>query len=104
MKFASPIKRPLLAVAILLLLSAASFSALTSSPAFAQTRVSLQPFAQQIRQVETSLSYLGQPLAQKDRDAINLAIANADEAAAVAQLQETLDKYTLAIVDINAES
>jgi hypothetical protein len=31
----------------------------------AQTRSSLQPFAQQVRQVETTLAYLGQPLTQK---------------------------------------
>ena len=72
-------------------------------PTGAQTRVPLQPFAQQVRQVETSLAYLGQPLGRSDGDAINKAIGNADEAAAVEQLQQVLDKYALAIVDINAE-
>src|SRR5256885_15628085 len=70
----------------------------------AQTRVSLQPFAQQVRQVETSLAYLGQPLAQADQDAINRAIANADESSAITQLESILDKYTLAVVEINPES
>ncbi|HEY6128471.1 MAG TPA: CehA/McbA family metallohydrolase [Candidatus Acidoferrum sp.] len=73
-------------------------------PLAAQTRVSLQPFAQQVRQVETSLAYLGQPLAQSDAEAINQAIGNANEAAAIERLQHILDKYALAIVDINAES
>src|SRR6202790_3734862 len=73
-------------------------------PVAAQTRVPLQPFAQLVRQVETSLAYLGQPLAQNDRDAINQAIGNANEAAAIDRLEQILDKYTLAIVDINAES
>ena len=50
-------------------------------PVAAQTRVSLQPFAQQVRQVESSLAYLGQPLAQNDGDAINQAMGNANEAA-----------------------
>src|SRR6516162_6769486 len=53
--------------------------ALSISPApcsAAQTRVPLQPFAQQVRQVETSLAYLGQPLTQQDQDAINQAIGN----------------------------
>ncbi len=72
-------------------------------PIAAQTRVPLQPFAQQVRQVETSLAYLGQPLAQNDADAINKAIGNANEAAAIEQLEQILDRYTLAIVDINAE-
>ena len=73
-------------------------------PLAAQTRVPLQPFAQQVRQVETSLAYLGQPLAQNDGDAINQAIGNANEAVAIEHLEQILDKYTLAIVDINAES
>src|SRR6266851_7150493 len=70
----------------------------------AQTGVSLQPFAQQVRQVETTLGYLGQPLSQRDQDAINKAIANTDEATAIAQLEQVLDKYALAIVEINPES
>src|ERR1700730_3775644 len=77
---------------------------LIAFPLAAQTRVPLQPFAQQVRQVETSLAYLGQPLAQNDRDTINQAIGNPNEAAAIERLEQILDKYTLAIVDINAES
>jgi hypothetical protein len=78
--------------------------ALGAAPATAQTRVALQPFAQQVRQVETTLAYLGQPLSESDQDAVNKAIANTEEPAAIAQLQQILDKYTLAIVDINPES
>src|SRR3989442_1159530 len=78
--------------------------AMIALPVAAQTRVPLQPFAQQVRQVETSLAYLGQPLAQSDADAINQAMGNANEAAAIERLEQILDKYTLAIVDINAES
>ena len=70
----------------------------------AQSAVPLQPFAQQIRQVETTLAYLGQPLAQSDREAMNHAMANHEEGTAIAQLQQILDKYALAIVDINPES
>ena len=78
--------------------------ALTAVSASAQTHVSLQPLAQQVRQVETTLAYLGQPLSQSDHAAINSAIGEADEAAAISSLQQILDKYTLAIVDINPES
>jgi len=78
--------------------------AMIALPLAAQTRVPLQPFAQQVRQVETSLAYLGQPVAQNDEDAINQAIGNANEATAIERLEQILDKYTLAIVDINAES
>src|SRR4029077_14527599 len=77
---------------------------LITFPVTAQTRVPLQPFAQQVRQVETSLAYLGQPLAQNDADAINQAVGNTNEAAAIERQEQILDKYTLAIVDINAES
>src|ERR1700738_3321183 len=77
--------------------------ALIALPVAAQTRIPLQPFAQQVRQVETSLAYLGQPLAQNDGDAINQAVGNANEATAVAQLEQILDKYVLAVVDINPE-
>src|ERR1700694_415884 len=77
--------------------------ALAVLPVAAQTRVSLQPFAQRVRQVQTSFAYLGQPLAQNDGDAINQAIGNANEAAAIDRLQQILDKYTLTIVEINAE-
>jgi hypothetical protein len=82
----------------------AVFHGLTAKSGAAQTRVSLQPFAQHVRQVETSLAYLGQPLDPSDHEAINQAIAGNDEAAAVARLEQILDKYTLMIVDISAES
>jgi len=69
-----------------------------------QTKISLQPFALHVRQVETTLAYLGQPLTQADHEAINLAIAEVDEAAAVRHLEQILDNYALAIVEINPES
>ena len=77
-------------------------AAVPRSPA--QTHVPLQPLAQQVRQVESALGYLGQPLTEQDQEAINRAIGEADEAAAIADLEQTLDKYTLAVVDINPES
>ena len=39
-----------------------------------------------------------------DQDAINRAIGNADEATAIAQIEQVLNKYVLAVVDINPES
>src|SRR5262245_56246496 len=83
-------------------------AALTTSTGKAQARVALQPFTQQVRQVETSLAYLGQPVAARDHDAINAAInravAESDEPETVALVQEILDQYAIAIVDINPES
>jgi len=80
------------------------FLALIVVPGGAQTRVALQPFAQQVRQVETTLAYLGQPLSQADQEAINRSIDDADEASAVSRLEHILDHYTLFIVEINPES
>jgi len=68
-----------------------------------QPSVPLQPLAQQVRRLETALSYLGQPLADADHQAIDQAIAASDEEDAVRRLQTTLDKYVLAFVDISAE-
>ncbi len=66
--------------------------------------VPMQPLAQQIRRLEDAMNYLGQPFPAADQAAINQAIASPDEAAAVPRLEATLDRYALAIVDINAES
>src|SRR5215470_9846782 len=93
--------RPTLFVAFFVL-SALLTGAVPRKPA--QMRVALQPFAQQVRQVESALSYLGQPLAEQDQEAINRAIGEFDEAAAIVGLEQILDKYTLAVVDINPES
>ena len=66
--------------------------------------VALQPLAQQVRQLEEALNYLGQPLPAASRKRINDAIGDADQAAAVAQIEAALDPYVLATVDINPES
>src|SRR5438105_2493128 len=66
--------------------------------------VALQPLAQQVRQLEEALNYLGQPLPAASRKSINDAIANPNEAAAVSQLEAVLDPWVLATVDINPES
>src|SRR5579862_6540815 len=93
---------------ILLFLGFAAFAA-AQEPAHqhappAPDAVPMQPLAQQIRRLEDAMNYLGQPFPAADQAAINQAIAAPDEAAAIARLQETLDRYALAIVDINAES
>src|SRR5450432_2100685 len=71
---------------------------------FAFAQVPLQPLAQQVRQLQDALNYLGQALPAADQRRINLAIANPDEAAAVAAIQTALDPYVLLNVDINPES
>ena len=66
--------------------------------------VPLQPLAQQVRALAAALGYLGQPLPPADLRQIDDAIAQPDERAAVAGLQEILDKRVLVMVDINPES
>jgi hypothetical protein len=88
-------KSELLAIPVLLL---------TTTLAGAQTRVPLQPFVQHVRQVETALGYLGEPLSPGDRKAIDALVAKTGEAEAVEGLQQILDKHVLAVVAINPES
>src|SRR5215475_10739417 len=66
--------------------------------------VPLQPMAQQVRQLEEALNYLGQPFGAADLRRIHEAIANPDETAAVRALESILDAHVLLVVDINPES
>src|SRR6185369_7918591 len=66
--------------------------------------VPLQPLAQQVRQLEEAMTYLGQPFGSADLRRIHEAIANPDEAAAVHALELILDAHVLINVDINPES
>jgi hypothetical protein len=67
-------------------------------------QVALQPLAQQVRQLETALDYLGEPFSTADRDRINTSLSNTDEAAAISELQNILDRRALVTVTIDAES
>jgi hypothetical protein len=66
--------------------------------------VPLQPLAQQVRQMEAALSYLGQPFSADELARIDEAIADAQESEAVKHLQSVLDRHVLALVQINPES
>lgn len=66
--------------------------------------IPLQPLAQQVRQLEDALNYLGQPLPASAHQRINTAIGNPDETAAVTEIQSVLDAFALVTVDINPES
>jgi hypothetical protein len=77
---------------------AAAAAALAASP------VPLQPFAQQVRALESALDHLGEPLSQEEKRRINDAVGLADEAKAAAELERLLDARALAVVEINPES
>ncbi len=66
--------------------------------------VPLQPLAQQVRQLEDALNYLGQPLPPAEHRKLNEAIGATAEASAVAAIEAVLDRYALITVDINPES
>jgi hypothetical protein len=66
--------------------------------------VPLQPLAQQVRRLETALTYMGQPLPAADRAALNRAMGTTDEAAAVEEIERVLDRHALLLVHINPES
>src|SRR5215472_15726117 len=90
---------------IALLIVLATFGkAVPGGPQNALPAVPLQPFADQVRQLETTLSFLGQPLGSQDQASINAAFAKSDPQAAVGEAAGVLDKYALAVVTINAES
>src|SRR6266568_4010710 len=92
------------ALAMLLCWGCTNATARATAQNVPQLTVALQPLAQQVRRVETALSYLGQPLSAEDSRAIDEAISLKDEERAVQRLQTTLDKYALAIVRINPDS
>ena len=64
----------------------------------------IQPLAQQVRRLEAALEFLGQPFPKSTQDAINRALSQREDQAAANSLQQTLDPFVLAVVDINAES
>ena len=91
-------------LATLAILCAAAFAQEPTHPHVPPAPIPLQPLAQQVRQLEEALNYLGQPLAASDHQLINKAMANPDQAAAVAEIESTLEPYVLVKVDINPES
>ena len=96
--------RILVAIPLLFLAAAVPALSIAAQDVAGIPTVALQPLAQQVRQLQEALSFLGQPLQATDVQRINEAIRQQDEAAAVSELQRVLDQYALVIVTINAES
>lgn len=88
----------------LLLLLFLSFSSSASAAALpVVSEVEWQPFVAQVRRVIEATDYLGTPFSAADKMALNAAMASSDHKAAVAKLQEILDRYALFGVHINPE-
>lgn len=84
--------------------------AMLVSPPFTHARPTsdavtpLQPFADQVRELERDLDFYGQPLSAQDQAGIDAAFADTDPRVAVSRIEKILDKYDLAEVSINPES
>src|SRR5712692_3436069 len=97
-KFMTGVGATSVVIATLAVIACAQTSQPSPSP------VPLQPLAQQVRQIETALAYLGQPLSAEELSRIDEAVADRSEFKAVERLQSVLDAHVLAVVQINAES
>src|SRR5262247_1967229 len=67
-------------------------------------QVELQPLTAQVRRLMEAMDYLGTPIAQADREALERASNESDSAKARRSVQDTLDKYCLFDIHINPES
>ena len=84
------------------LLSALSLNALSAALPIV-SEVEWQPFVAQVRRLIEATDYLGAPFSAADKAALNTAMESADHPAAIAKLQQTLDRYALLGVHINPE-
>lgn len=67
-------------------------------------QVELQPLAAQVNRLIETLDYLGAPLSNADKQALERAITQTDAANATRRIQDVLDKYCLYEIHINPES
>src|SRR6266498_1449990 len=67
-------------------------------------KIELQPLAAQAKRIIEAMDYLGSPISQTDKQALDNALAETDEKKAVEGIQSVLDRYCLFDVSINPES
>ena len=67
------------------------------------SEVEFQPFVAQVRRLIEATDYLGAPFSAADKAALNATMESPDHKAAVAKLQEILDRYAIFGVHINPE-
>jgi hypothetical protein len=68
------------------------------------SQVELQPLAAQVKRLIETLDYLGAPLSNADKQALERAITMTDAANATRQIQDVLDRHCLYEIHINPES
>jgi hypothetical protein len=81
-----------------------ALSSVVVSPASKAEQVELQPLIAQVKRLVEAMDYLGAPLSPADKQALDKAISESDQARAVRAIQDVLDKFCLVEVDINPES
>ena len=64
----------------------------------------LQPFIAEISQIEATLKLLGQPLSSTDQALIQAAFSKQNSESAISSVEAILDRYVLAVVNLNAET
>jgi len=89
----------LLSIILFFCLSANTFAA--ALPIVSE--VEFQPFVAQVRRLIEATDYLGAPFSAADKAALNATMESPDHKAAVAKLQEILDRYAIFGVHINPE-
>jgi hypothetical protein len=87
---------------LIIVLFALSF--VVASPASKAEQVELQPLTAQVKRLVEAMDYLGAPLSPSDKQALDKAISDSDQARAVRAIQDVLDKFCLVEVNINPES
>ncbi len=93
-----PARRLTLAAALLALVALPATAFRAGPPKAA--KVGRQPLEAQVKRVLDTLDLLGSPLPQPDREAVDAAFKEKDDARAVAALQAALDRNCLAVVRI----
>jgi hypothetical protein len=104
----APMRRGLAAFAALGVLATLGAVAVVrlrvESSAATPAGVELQPLAAQVTRVIEALDYLGAPLPDTDRKAIQAALAGTDDRVAATRIQDVLDRHCLLDIHINPES
>lgn len=91
-------------IAVLLLSVATTLLAADPAPLTIVTNVERQPLVAQVKRLVDAMDYLGTPLREADRAALNQAFEEMDAEQAAAAIQKVLDPYCLLGVELKADS
>ncbi|HUG20553.1 MAG TPA: CehA/McbA family metallohydrolase [Planctomycetaceae bacterium] len=95
------LNRPLLACVLTVIPLLSVFAA---DPLPLVERVEHQPLVEAAKRLQSALEYVGAPLQPADARALKAALENENASKSIAEIQNVLDKYCLAEVNVNPES